>query len=100
MRSGIQYTSICPYKWLQKSADECPNQACKTTLLNAKNPFASLRFHDLRHHAITKLAELQASDATVMSLQDTFFQEAPHYSCPFQDNELLLTLWRQFTAHR
>jgi hypothetical protein len=27
-----------------------------------------LRFHDLRHHAITELAESQASDSTVMSI--------------------------------
>jgi hypothetical protein len=29
---------------------------------------AGLRFHSLRHHAITELAESQASDATVMSI--------------------------------
>jgi len=28
----------------------------------------SLRFHDLRHHAITELAESQASDSTVMAI--------------------------------
>ena len=28
----------------------------------------SLRFHDLRHHAITELAESQASDATIMAI--------------------------------
>src|SRR3989442_4658527 len=27
-----------------------------------------LRFHDVRHHAITELAESQASDATIMSI--------------------------------
>jgi integrase len=27
-----------------------------------------LRFHDLRHHAITELAESQASDQTIMSV--------------------------------
>jgi len=27
-----------------------------------------LRFHDLRHHAITELAESQASDQTVMAI--------------------------------
>ena len=27
-----------------------------------------LRFHDLRHHAITELAESQASDMTIMSI--------------------------------
>jgi Phage integrase family len=29
---------------------------------------AGLRFHDLRHHAITELAESQASESTVMAI--------------------------------
>jgi integrase len=29
---------------------------------------AGLRFHDLRHHAITELAESLASDSTVMAI--------------------------------
>jgi Phage integrase family len=29
---------------------------------------AGLRFHDLRHHAITEIAESQASDSTVMAI--------------------------------
>jgi integrase-like protein len=33
-----------------------------------KSPTHGLRFHDLRHHAITELAESQASDQTVMSI--------------------------------
>jgi integrase len=31
-------------------------------------PFAGFRFHDLRHQAITELAEGGASDATMMSI--------------------------------
>jgi integrase len=31
-------------------------------------PFIGLRFHDLRHTAITKLAEGEASDQTIMSI--------------------------------
>jgi integrase len=34
----------------------------------AATPFEGLRFHDLRHQAITELAEHGASDATVMAL--------------------------------
>jgi Phage integrase family len=34
----------------------------------SKSPTAGLRFHDLRHHAITELAESQASDQTIMSV--------------------------------
>ena len=35
---------------------------------NVKSPLAGLRFHDLRHHAITELAESQASDSTIMAI--------------------------------
>ena len=31
-------------------------------------PFARYRFHDLRHCAITKLAESEASDQTIMAI--------------------------------
>jgi integrase len=31
-------------------------------------PFRGLRFHDLRHLAITKLADSEASDQTIMSI--------------------------------
>lgn len=34
----------------------------------AAAPFKGLRFHDLRHTAITKLAESEASDQTIMSI--------------------------------
>jgi integrase len=33
-----------------------------------KSPTAGLRFHDLRHHAVTELAESQASDQTIMAI--------------------------------
>ena len=33
-----------------------------------KSPIKGLRFHDLRHHAITELAESQTSDSTIMSI--------------------------------
>ena len=33
-----------------------------------KNPLAGFRFHDLRHQAITELAESQASDQTIMAI--------------------------------
>jgi hypothetical protein len=33
-----------------------------------KSTLAGLRFHDLRHHAITELAESQASDRTIMAI--------------------------------
>jgi integrase len=42
---------------------------------------ATLRFHDLRHHAITELAESQASDATIMAIAGHVSREMlEHYS--------------------
>jgi len=35
---------------------------------DVKSLLAGLRFHDLRHHAITELAESQASDGTIMAI--------------------------------
>jgi hypothetical protein len=46
-----------------------------------KSPLAGLRFHDLRHCAITKLAESQASDQTIMSIAGHVSREMlEHYS--------------------
>jgi integrase len=53
---------------LQAPADTCANDDCKADISKVKSPLAGLRFHDLRHHAITELAESQASDSTVMSI--------------------------------
>jgi len=40
-----------------------------------------LRFHDLRHHAITELAESQASDATIMAIAGHVSRQMlEHYS--------------------
>ncbi len=33
-----------------------------------KSPFHGFRFHDLRHQAITELAESKASDGTIMGI--------------------------------
>jgi integrase len=46
----------------------CRNANCREDLRNVKSPLAGLRFHDLRHHAITELAESQASDQTVRDI--------------------------------
>jgi integrase len=53
---------------LQNPADKCSNEECGTDMHELKSPLAGLRFHDLRHHAITELAESQASDQTVMAI--------------------------------
>jgi len=53
---------------LQSPADKCRSEKCAADIHDLKSPLAGLRFHDLRHHAITELAESQASDQTVMSI--------------------------------
>ena len=52
----------------QQPAKRCSNQKCGEDIEKVKSPLAALRFHDLRHHAITELAESQASDSTVMAI--------------------------------
>jgi hypothetical protein len=53
---------------LQQPADVCANEQCKADINKVKSPLHGLRFHDLRHHAITELSEGQASDQTIMSI--------------------------------
>jgi integrase len=46
-----------------------------------KNPLAGLRFHDLRHTCITKLAEGQASEQTIMAIAGRVSRKMlEHYS--------------------
>ena len=52
----------------QKPAKACSNQKCKADIHKVISPTAGLRFHDLRHHAITELAEGQASEQTIRSI--------------------------------
>ena len=52
----------------QGPSETCGAPKCKADLHKVKSPLAGLRFHDLRHHAITELAESQASDSTVMAI--------------------------------
>jgi integrase len=53
---------------LQKPGVTCRNEECKSDISGLKSSTAGLRFHDLRHHAITELAESQTSDQTIMSI--------------------------------
>jgi integrase len=53
---------------IQAPCKLCRNQECKADLHELKSPSAGLRFHDLRHHSITELAESQASDQTIMAI--------------------------------
>jgi hypothetical protein len=46
-----------------------------------KSPLAGLRFHDLQNTAITKLAESQASDQTIMAIAGHVSRQMlEHYS--------------------
>jgi integrase len=53
---------------LQKPGEKCRNTECGADISKVKSPTHGLRFHDLRHHAITELSEGQASDQTIMSI--------------------------------
>ena len=53
---------------VQNPGEACRNAECKTDIRGLKSPLHGLRFHDLRHHAITELSEGQASDQTIMSI--------------------------------
>ena len=53
---------------LQSPANTCCNDECNVDIHEVKSSLAGLRFHDLRHHAITELAESQTSDQTIMAI--------------------------------
>ncbi|MGH9475063.1 MAG: tyrosine-type recombinase/integrase [Terriglobales bacterium] len=53
---------------LQAPARECRRQGCGADVGGTRSPLAGLRFHDLRHHAITELSESQASDQIIMAI--------------------------------
>jgi integrase len=53
---------------LQDPAEKCCDEECSTDIQKLRSPLAGLRFHDLRHHAITELAESLASEQTIMSI--------------------------------
>ena len=52
----------------QKPGARCSNEKCEADIHELRSPLRGLRFHDLRHQAITELSEGQASDETVMSI--------------------------------
>jgi hypothetical protein len=66
---------------LQNPDAICHNADCGDDISKVKSSTAGLRFHDLRHHAITELAESQASDRTIMSIAGHVSQQMlAHYS--------------------
>src|SRR5215475_6585090 len=72
----------CPHCGeLQNPGQTCTNLDCVQDISKVKSSLAGLRFHDLRHHAITELAESQASDRTIMSIAGHVSQRMlAHYS--------------------
>jgi integrase len=66
---------------IQPAAGACKNDECKADIRNLKSPFHGLRFHDLRHQAVTELAERGLSDQTIMSIAGHVSREMlDHYS--------------------
>ena len=53
---------------IQRAAGICKNDECQSDIRNLKSPFYGLRFHDLRHQAVTELAERGLSDQTIMAI--------------------------------
>jgi integrase len=59
----------------------CRNEECRADIHGIKSAIAGLRFHDLRHTCITKLAEGQASEQTLMSIAGHLSRKMlEHYS--------------------
>ena len=72
----------CPKcRKLQRPAETCSTEGCKADISKIKSTFSGLRFHDLRHHAITELAESRASEQTILAIAGHVSQEMlQHYS--------------------
>jgi integrase len=72
----------CPNcETIQRPAAVCKNQECHADIKGLKSPFYGLRFHDLRHQAVTELAERGLSDQTIMAIAGHVSREMlNHYS--------------------
>jgi integrase len=66
---------------VQAPGKKCIRPECGEPIESLVSPLAGLRFHDLRHSAITELAESQASDQVIMEIAGHVSQEMlKHYS--------------------
>jgi len=66
----------------QRPSSICSNKSCKADISSVRSSLTGLRFHDLRHHAITELAESdEGSDSTIMAIAGHVSQRMlNHYS--------------------
>jgi integrase len=53
---------------LQQPAEMCRNEKCGADIRSVRSPLHGLRFHDLRHHSITRLCEAQANDSVIREI--------------------------------
>src|SRR5262249_9899369 len=51
---------------IQQAQPICANEKCQTDIKDLRSPLHGLRFHDLRHQAITELAEKGTPEQTIM----------------------------------
>jgi hypothetical protein len=66
---------------IQQPSQTCSNDECGASIKDLKSPLHGLRLHDLRHQAITELAELGLSDQTIMSIAGHVSRQMlDHYS--------------------
>jgi hypothetical protein len=69
MKNGNVLRLRCPWCGkLQPPGNKCADKECQAEIQGIKSQLAGLRFHDLRHLAITELAESQVSDQTIMAI--------------------------------
>jgi integrase len=66
---NLTRTIQCPIcGQLQQPTEKCRNGECEADIRGIRSPLHGLRFHDLRHHAITELAESQANDSIIREI--------------------------------
>jgi hypothetical protein len=67
-KQGIEFSKSSELSPLFSLVYVCASAGCGTDMSKAKSPIHGLRFHDVRHHAMTEVAESQASELTIMSI--------------------------------
>src|SRR5262249_43263830 len=53
---------------IQEPQAICANEKCKTDIKDLTSPLHGLRFHDLRHQAVTELAEKGTPEQTIVGI--------------------------------